>query len=601
MGTLIHHENWDGVSAPSIPSGWTASAPVATTATPSGGVTPLSSPNVLACSASGTSNDYPTTYGIADSESGNVLVYASFNAASTTDNQVYGVFARGSAYPLTPGSSSFYWAQIRADTGTLRLYSVVGGVQTLLGLAVTISTLSPGTWYQVQLDCQQSTISVTVIRGDGKYLDSSGNWQSSGQVAITRTDTSITGSGYAGLTLRSKSDNLYSDEWYFYGYAATPQPGPARSWPIVQRARGRGKVIQPLAVRFGTPIVPVAPLSHGTIYIDTSRKRAAINHGWVFRPVPAPTPPPVQTPFAWWNTIRWVDSSVVRRRAAPGLAHTPKRFPPPGVPPVISAINWKSIRWVDPSELKRRVNAGRAWIPQPVVIPGQSIGGGFTQQYITNVNPPVQYGAELFLSWTSNAPAGLAFQVYESGSLVWSGLSTYCTLPLPTGLVRFDIGTVGSSQATFDFSAQLPPIVATHAQLSWIGGTFEGADIAGFHVYGENSAGSGIDFGNSRATIPAYTAGIVTDGFGYGGFGEAGHGQSSASYSWKSDVLSSGTWHFSVVPFDTAGNEGTGTTVAVTIAGPPGEPVPFRDRKRLHYSWSPVTREVTLRWNPSSG
>ena len=78
--------------------------------------------------------------------------------------------------------------------------------------------------------------------------------------------------------------------------------------------------------------------------------------------------------------------------------------------------------------------------------------------------------------------------------LVWHGSSPYCTLPLPSYTVRFDIGTVGFTQQTVNFSALLPPAPQLQAYLTWNGGTFEGSDIAGFHVYGENSPGAGIDF-----------------------------------------------------------------------------------------------------------
>jgi len=604
---LIHYENWDGVTAPAIPSGWTAASQLVTSSSPTGGITPLSSPNVLQFQSLNTPTHYAATYGTADNATGNVLVEASFAAAAVAVlGQTFGVFARGSAYPLLPGSSSYYWATLSPSAMACSLFAVVGGTQTPIGAVALGASLSAGAWYQLQLSCQGSTIAVTVVRAsDGYYLNSSGTFQLAPAVAIAQTDHSIFGSGYAGLTIQShgavSADNAYSDEWYFYGSSTSSQPGPIRAWPIVQRARGKGQVNQPRAVRFGTPVIPINPLSHGISSRDPSRRRAAIAPGRAWYPQPPPITPPAQIPFAWWPTIKWLDPSAVRRRLAPGRASTPRAFPPPVPPPVVAFAWWKTIRWVDPSALRRRLAPGRSWCPGAAIVPGACVSSGFTQQYITNVNPPVQYGTELFLSWTSNAPQGLVFQVYENDALVWYGVSTYCTLPLPTALVRFDIGTVGSSQQTVSFGSQLPPAPLLQAELSWLGGTFEDPDIAGFHVYGEEAPGSGINYTSILATVPAYTAGIVTDGYGYGGYGQGGYGLASGFYTWISDPLTSGVWHFAVVPFDTAGNEGTGATTAVTIIAPPGEPAPFADRSRLHYTYNAALCEITLSWNPSPG
>jgi hypothetical protein len=123
--------------------------------------------------------------------------------------------------------------------------------------------------------------------------------------------------------------------------------------------------------------------------------------------------------------------------------------------------------------------------------------------------------------------------------------------------------------------------------------------IAGFHIYGEQFPGSGIDYATVLATVPAYIAGIITDGFGYGGFGQGGFGQAAGAYSWTSQPLSGGTWNWGVKPFDTAGNEGPAQTAAVTIAAPPVPPAPFTDMTRLQYTYNNSTKQATLAWNAS--
>ncbi|HKI16634.1 MAG TPA: hypothetical protein VKA15_02085 [Isosphaeraceae bacterium] len=223
----------------------------------------------------------------------------------------------------------------------------------------------------------------------------------------------------------------------------------------------------------------------------------------------------------------------------------------------------------------------------------------FSQTDITGVNPPVQYGTELLLSWTSTAAAGTVFQVYLNQQHVWSGVGLKCSIPLPGALSRIDIGTVGPGEAQINFGSSLPFAPAREVTLQWLGGTYEAADLAGFHVYGEPTPGGGIDFTTILSTIPAYTAGIITDGFGYGGYGQGGYGAAAGSYSWTSGPLSSGTWNWAVKPFDTAGNEGSAQMTAVAITAPPLPPALFSDMSRLHYVYTNTTNQTTLSWNAS--
>ena len=223
----------------------------------------------------------------------------------------------------------------------------------------------------------------------------------------------------------------------------------------------------------------------------------------------------------------------------------------------------------------------------------------FSQSSITRVNPPVQHGTQLLLSWTSSATDGTLYQVYLNQQLVWCGVGLSCSIPLPTAVSRIDIGTIGTGDAQVDFASELAPGPARQVMLSWLGGTYQGVDIAGFHIYGEQTPGGGIDYTMILATVPAYIAGMITDGFGYGGFGQGRFSQSAGAYSWTSRPLSGGTWTWGVKPFDTAGNEGSAEITAVTIAAPPSPPAPFPDMTRLKYTYGNLTKQATLNWNAS--
>ena len=225
----------------------------------------------------------------------------------------------------------------------------------------------------------------------------------------------------------------------------------------------------------------------------------------------------------------------------------------------------------------------------------------FSQSSITDVAAPVIRNGQVFLSWTSSAPAGTWLQVYLNAELAWFGQRTSVWTPVPSGPVRIDIGAVisgfgldgfgagGFSSAVglegTDYSSALPVTPKRRAELSWLGGYFEGIDLAGFHVYGEAKAGGGVNYAKALQTITAYPAGIDTSGFGLGGFGSGGFGQAAGTYDWTSEPLASGTWTFAVKPFDEAGNEGTAVTAAVAIAAPPLEPALYPDGiTRLHYT-----------------
>jgi hypothetical protein len=223
----------------------------------------------------------------------------------------------------------------------------------------------------------------------------------------------------------------------------------------------------------------------------------------------------------------------------------------------------------------------------------------FSQSNITVVYPPVQNGTQLLLSWASSAPNGTLYQVYLNRQLVWSGVGLSCSVPVPAAISRIDIGTVGAAESQVSFVAELPTTPSRQVALSWLGGTYQGADIAGFHIYGETTPGGGIDYTNILATVPAFIAGVITDGFGYGGFGQGGFGQSAGSYSWTSNPLSGGTWNWGVTPFDVSGNEGSPRTAAVAISAPPLPPAPFPNATRLQYTFNGSTHQVTLAWNPS--
>jgi hypothetical protein len=236
----------------------------------------------------------------------------------------------------------------------------------------------------------------------------------------------------------------------------------------------------------------------------------------------------------------------------------------------------------------------------------------FSQSTITQVFPPQLQGGQVYLSWSAPSPTGTWFQVYLNQELAWSGKRLWAWVPIPSGPVRIDIGTVDSGEEQTSFVGSLPSAPTRRAQLTWQSGTYKGIDLAGYRVYGEPTPCSGIDFTSPLSDLTAYPAGILTDGFGLGGFGAGGWGQAASTLSWTSDPLAGGSWQFAVVPYDDAGNEGTAQTATVAISAPPRAPAPFTGTTtRLQYSLLAYGQipfgqgrfglpQVALAWNPSS-
>ncbi len=235
----------------------------------------------------------------------------------------------------------------------------------------------------------------------------------------------------------------------------------------------------------------------------------------------------------------------------------------------------------------------------------------FSQATILDVSPPQVRGSQVYLSWASSSPGGTWFQVYINRRLTWSGQRLWTWVPIPAGPVRIDIGAVNAGEQSTDFSSSLPSAPSRRVQITWQSGTDKVSGLAGFHVYGSDAPGGSVDYSVVLADITAYPAGIITDGFGLGGFGSGGFGQSAGNYAWTSGPLAVGPWTFAVVPYDAAGNESTGQTTTVTVAGPPRAPAVFAGTStRLQYALLGFGQvgfgsggfglpAATLTWNPS--
>jgi hypothetical protein len=244
----------------------------------------------------------------------------------------------------------------------------------------------------------------------------------------------------------------------------------------------------------------------------------------------------------------------------------------------------------------------------------------FSQTNITEVFPPTAYGTSILIKWLSNAPDGTLYQVYVDLHLQYHGLLTQCSVPAPpsSDLLYIDVGTVGPGEGDTDFSSSLGE-PKNRALLNWEGGTFEGIDLAGFHVYQSPKANDPPNYTHIVKDVPAYIGTVVTDGYGMGGYGHGLYGLAGANYSWTSGTVTTGYWQWAVVPYDMAGNEGASQTVTIFFGLPPQPPGvwPSEFSRHIHYALIAPTGllynqngygnqgfpgiQAILTWQPSPG
>lgn len=225
----------------------------------------------------------------------------------------------------------------------------------------------------------------------------------------------------------------------------------------------------------------------------------------------------------------------------------------------------------------------------------------FDQSRVSDVRASPR-NADLAVSWASTAPAGTVYQVYVDRRLAWHGAGRSAVVPHPAGPVRIEVGTVLPGEASLDLSAQLPAVPGggSRVALRWLGGSFLDPGLVGFRVYSGSTPGGAVDYSHPVGSVTAYPQGVVNDGFGLGPFGQGGFGRSAGTYSWASDPLTAGAWHFAVKPFNAAGNEGTAVTWTVTVVGPPRPVARNAAGVRLTYQVnSPGV--VSLHWLASPG
>lgn len=196
---LIYSQNFDGVTAPALPSGWTftpaSPAKITTTAWSSSGANALSMPIDQAAA------DY-AVYNLADTNNGDVIVSTMIQFNSLTGFNKGGVFARGGGSTSTISTSYQLIAERSGTSPNPGLYLYVGNPNSPTQIAniTSGSIFTNGVPYYLELKCLGASISGRVRRGtDGYWLNSSGTWTATESTAFSVTDSTLSSAGYFGL------------------------------------------------------------------------------------------------------------------------------------------------------------------------------------------------------------------------------------------------------------------------------------------------------------------------------------------------------------------------------------------------------------------
>jgi hypothetical protein len=235
-------EDWDGVTAPAVPSGWNVD-PLYTTSSAHS----YSSPNALKLGAVTPGTPYFATNSNADPGGGAVVDLTSYvylgDIAENADNFIGPTF-RCSASTMDDSSTSCYWVRLYINPVSVSPYlafsSVIDGVvNDVFVLTDTSNGLVPGVWFSIRVTSDGGDVfNVTVTRlSDGYTLNSDGAFTSTPSVAIANLHATAVASGayYGVAAATATSDLAYFDDFNVNSEAPPPPELVYPRRPVIAR------------------------------------------------------------------------------------------------------------------------------------------------------------------------------------------------------------------------------------------------------------------------------------------------------------------------------------------------------------------------------
>lgn len=224
VSALLYSQNWDGVTAPAVPSDFTVSGAVVTSTT----IAAATGTNTLRFPILNSALTYALS-NAPDTNNGNVLVSSKASFVNTTGNQDLGVAARANS-----GLTTYYYMELAYSVSDsprgMVLGKKVSGTNTVLASVSSTTAFVANTYYRVFLETLGTTISSKIRREtDGYWLNSSAAWQQAETAWTSQTDSSISGAGYYGPIsfLGTGTSVAYQDDFEVYKDASTMLPATA--------------------------------------------------------------------------------------------------------------------------------------------------------------------------------------------------------------------------------------------------------------------------------------------------------------------------------------------------------------------------------------
>lgn len=275
MPTTIKQENWDGVAAPAIPSGWSVASPLVTNAT-----NPRSGSNALAYPAASINNStaFGAVFGTQDGNSGNCQAscWFRFESAASATQLISIMLRKKTASGSDMSSYSGYTFQnFRAGSGSgVYIYRTIAGANTAVA-SLAGTPFANDIWYYGQGYCSGAagtTLKYRVMRAsDGFWLNSSGTWVSDATnatycLSATDSNTTLDGQGYAGVNFYTATagGTTRADDFQFDSLASgTPAITLTPSGSAVLPGAARTLVAR--VVNAPGPAILAATTSSGTL------------------------------------------------------------------------------------------------------------------------------------------------------------------------------------------------------------------------------------------------------------------------------------------------------------------------------------------------
>lgn len=218
-------QNFDGVTAPALPSGWVydTAAQWSTTATGA-----QSAPNAITNSVVGGSAAHTAFYGTPDASGNDTWAGTWYYTGGSA--QEFDVIGRSTS--STFAGANCYRAIISIGGGVgVELARVASGTTTIItngGTAQYAAAFSSGIHYNMALTCSGSTISIAIKRlSDNLYLQPGGTWGAGVASVYSVTDSGVpAASSYGGVGLYNASATAgYWDDFTVGALVVALAPG----------------------------------------------------------------------------------------------------------------------------------------------------------------------------------------------------------------------------------------------------------------------------------------------------------------------------------------------------------------------------------------